>query len=126
MLKREDELSREFKIISFVGPYNRRSLTPAERQGRHYFFKTPLQGQEKSRYSWLTFILLFCPASTNNCVIICSNVSLAFCDGVCFVPGDNAGAPNEKNIEKRFKCSFLLSHIVLRSFKGTFARANTN
>ena len=37
-----------------------------------------------------------------------------------------SGAPNEKNIGKRFKCSFLLSHIVLRSFKGTFARANTN
>ena len=35
---------------------------------------------EKSRYIW--FIPLFCPASTNNCVIIWSNVSLAFCDGV--------------------------------------------
>ena len=34
---------------------------------------------EKSRYIW--FILLFCPAGTNNCVIIWSNVSLAFCDG---------------------------------------------
>ena len=36
------------------------------------------------------------------------------------------GAPNEKNVEKRFKCSFLLSHIILRSFKWAFVRANTN
>ena len=26
--------------------------------------------------------------------------------------------------EKRFECSFLLSHIVLWSFKGIFVRAN--
>ena len=37
-----------------------------------------------------------------------------------------SGAPNEKNIEKRFKCSFLLSHIVLWSFKGIFVGANKN
>ena len=37
------------------------------------------------------------------------------------------GAPNEKNIEKRLKRSFLLlSLIVLWSFKGTLVRANTN
>ena len=39
-------------------------------------------------------------------------------------PGTITGAPNEKNIEKRFKSSFLLSHIVLWSFKGIFVRAN--
>ena len=39
---------------------------------------------------------------------------------------EDSGAPNEKNIEKRLKCSFLLSHIVLWSLKRTFVRASTN
>ena len=39
--------------------------------------------------------------------------------------GHPTGAPNEQKQEKRFECSFLLSHIVLWSFKGIFLRANT-
>ena len=79
-------LSRESKIISSVGPYNRRSLSPAER-GWTFENIVTLELKckdetfaEKSKYIW--FILLFCPARTNNCVIIWSNVSLTFCDGV--------------------------------------------
>ena len=36
-----------------------------------------------------------------------------------------SGAPNEKNRKNVSECSFLLSHVVLWSFKGTFVRANT-
>ena len=74
------------QIISSVGPHNRRGLSPAE---RGWTFENIISLElhckdktfaEKSSYIW--FILLFCSASTNNCVIIWSNVSLTFCDGV--------------------------------------------
>ena len=35
------------------------------------------------------------------------------------------GGTQREKYEKCFECSFLLSHIVLWSFKGIFARANT-
>ena len=36
---------------------------------------------------------------------------------------NKAGAPNKEKLEKGLECSFLLSRIVLRPFKGIFARA---
>ena len=79
-------LSTESRIINSVKPDKRRRLSPAE---RGWPFENTISLElhckgktfaEKSRY--ICFILLLCPASTNTCVTIRSNVSLAFCDGV--------------------------------------------
>ena len=59
--------------------------------------------------------------------ILVLNEIIEMSRGICQrIHSKETGAPNEKNIEKRFKCSFLLFHIVLWSFKGIFVRANTN
>ena len=52
---------------------------------------------------------------------------LIFCQNeIKKITPDYHWGTQRENIEKRFKCSFLLSHIVLWSFKGIFVRANTN
>ena len=83
-------LSRESKIINFVGPDKRRLVVYHQlNEGEH--LKTLFLWNFTARTRLLlrnqgTFGLYYCfvlrVASTNNCGQICSNVSLAFCDGV--------------------------------------------